>query len=259
MVPGAARCHAGRMIRCLPLLASLVAAAPPEGAVISLGVGQQKVLQLGNIARVAIGEPEIADVKQVGGGSEILITGMGEGRTSLLVWRINDTRLSYLVVVRRQDPRELASEIRALLGEREGVQVRIVGDHVVLEGETLTADDFDRVQQVAQLYPAVKSFVRPSGNAKRLAADALNRSLQRNGLTGVSATLLGSALVLEGTVDSKDDLRRLELITRAAAEKAESLVTVSARKMILVEVDFVEASSGSTKAVGIKPPSSLVS
>ncbi|TMA45198.1 MAG: secretin, partial [Deltaproteobacteria bacterium] len=158
----------------LPLLAVLLAtaAAPPEGAVIALGVGQQKVIQLGNVARVAIGEPEIADVKQVGGGSELLITGMGEGRTSLLVWRANGTRLSYTVVVRRQDPKELVSEIRALLGDREGVQVRIVGERVVLEGETLTGDDYDRVQQVVQLYPSVKSFVRPSGNAKRLAAEA---------------------------------------------------------------------------------------
>jgi pilus assembly protein CpaC len=245
----------------LPLLAVLLATAtaPPEGAVIALGVGQQKVIQLGNVARVAIGEPEVADVKQVGGGSELLITGMGEGRTSLLVWRANGIRLSYAVVVRRQDPKELVSEIRALLGDREGVQVRIVGERVVLEGETLTGDDYDRVQQVAQLYPSAKSFVRPSGNAKRLAAEALNRALQRNGLGAVSASVLGNALVLEGSVDSKEDLRRLELLTRAAAEKVENLVSVSARRMILVEVDFVEASSGSSKAVGIKPPSSLVS
>ncbi|HYY52891.1 MAG TPA: pilus assembly protein N-terminal domain-containing protein, partial [Myxococcales bacterium] len=245
----------------LPLLALLLATAtaPPESAVIALAVGQQKVMQLGNVARVAIGEPGIADVKQVGGGGELLITGMGEGRTSLLVWRANGTRLSYAVVVRRQDPKELASEIRALLGDREGVQVRIVGERVVLEGETLTGDDYNRVQQVAQLYPSVKSFVRPSGNAKRLAAESLNRALQRNGLGRVSASVLGNTLVLEGSVESKEDLRRLELISGAAAEKAENLVTVSARKMILVEVDFVEASSGSSKAVGIKPPSSLVS
>ena len=245
---------------CLPLLVGVLATAtPPDSAVIALAVGHQKIIQPGNVARVAIGEPEIADVKQVGGGSELLITGMGEGRTSLLIWRANGTRLSYAVVVRRQDPKELASEIRALLGDREGVQVRIVGERVVLEGETLTGDDYDRVQQVTQLYPSVKSFVRPSGNARRLAAEALNRALQRNGLAGVSASLLGNALVLEGSVESKEDLRRLELITRAAAEKAENLVSVSAKKMILVEVDFVEASSGSSKAVGIKPPSSIVS
>jgi pilus assembly protein CpaC len=112
---------------------------------------------------------------------------------------------------------------------------------------------------VAQLYPAVKSFIRPSANARRLAAEALNRALQRSGLWGVSASVLGNALVLEGSVDSREDLRRLELITRGAAEKTESLVTVRTKRMILVEVDFVEASSGSTKAVGIKPPSALVS
>ena len=77
---------------------------------ITLGVGQQRIFQPGDVSRVAIGEPEIADVKQVGSGSELLITGMGEGRTSLLVWRANGTRLSYAVVVRRQDPKGLVGE-----------------------------------------------------------------------------------------------------------------------------------------------------
>src|ERR1700730_2833332 len=224
--------------------------AQPEGGVISLGVGQQKVIQLGNVARVAIGEPEIADVKQVGGGGELLITGLGEGRTSLLVWRSNDSRLSYVVVVRKQDPKELVSEIRALLGDREGIQVRVVGDRVFLDGETVTTGDYERVIQILQLYPSVKSFVRASGNARKLAAEALNRALQKNGLRGVSAAALGGSLV---------DLRKLDLLTRATGEKAENLVTVGARKMVLVEVDFVEVSSGSSKLVGIKPPSSLVS
>jgi len=249
-------------MRRLPILALLFAGsggAQPEGAIITLGVGQQKVIQLGSVARVAIGEPEIADVKQVGGGSELLITGVGEGRTSLLVWRTDRSRLSYLVVVRKQDPREVISEIRALLGEREGVHVKAIGDRVVLEGETLTADDYERVQQIAQLYPQVTSFVRPSANARRLAAEALNRTLQRQGLRGVSAAVLGSTLVLEGSVESKDDLRKLDLIARAVAEKTENLVTVGGKRMILVEVDFVEASSGSTRTVGIKPPAALVS
>src|SRR5438067_122019 len=101
-------------------LALALPLAQPEGGVISLGVGQQKVIQLGSVARVAIGEPEIADVKQVGSRGELLLT-------------------------------------------------------------------------------------------------------------------------------------------RATGEKAENLVTVAVRKMVLVEVDFVEVSSGSSKVVGIKPPSSLVS
>jgi len=248
-------------MRSLALLGLAVAAVPalaqPEGGIITLGVGQQKIFQPGDVARVAIGEPEIADVKQVGTAGELLLTGVGEGRTSLLVWRHGGGRLSYTVVVRKQDPKELVSEVRALLGDREGVQVRVVGDRVFLEGETLTPDDSDRVGQILQLYPSVKSFVRPSGNAKRLAAEALNKALQRNGLRGVTASVLGGTVVLEGWVESKEDLRKLDLLTRG--EKPESLVTVGAHRMVLVEVDFVEASAGSSKLVGIKPPASLVS
>src|SRR5436190_3951714 len=250
-------------MRPVALLTVALAAAPglaqPEGSVITLGVGPQTIFQPGNVARVAIGEPEVADVKQVGTAGELLLTGVGEGRTSLLVWRHGGARLAYTVVVRRQDPKELVSEIRALLGDREGIQARVVGDRVVLDGETLTTDDYDRVGQILQLYPSVKSFVRPGGGARRLAAEALNKTLQRTGLRGVTATVLGGTLALEGWVESKEDLRKLDLLTRGNAEKPEILVTVGARRMILVEVDFVEASSGSSKQVGIKPPASLVS
>src|ERR1700730_2973112 len=166
-------------MRNLALFGLVLAAAPSlaqrEGGVISLGVGQQKILQLGNVARVAIGEPEVADVKQVGSSGALLLTGIGAGRASLLVWRKNDTRLSYVVLVRKQDPKELVSEVRALLGDREGIQVRVVGDRVFLDGETVTTGDYERGIQILQLYPSVKSFVRASGNARQLAAEGLNR------------------------------------------------------------------------------------
>src|SRR6476469_793782 len=198
----------------LALLAAAPVAAQTEGGTISLGVGQQKVIQVSNVARVAIGEPDVADVKQVGGGNELLVTGVGEGRTSLLVWRTNDTRLSYGSVVRKQDPKEVVSEVRALLGDREGIQIRVVGDRVYLDGETLTTDDYNRVQQVVTLYPQVKSFVRPSGNAKKLAADALNKAFQKSNLKGVEAKVVGATLYLEGWVESQDDLKKLDLVTR---------------------------------------------
>ena len=246
----------------LCLLFAGPALAESEGGILTLGLGQQKILQAGNAQRVAIGDPEVADAKQVGGGHELLLTGVGEGRTSLLIWQRDGRRLSYVVVVRKQDPRELVSEVRALLGDREGIQIRVVGDHVYLDGETLTADDQERVQQIVSLYPQVTSFVRPSGNARRLQADALNKAFQKNGLRGVEAKLVGATLYLEGWVESQEDLKKLELVTRALgerAEKLENLVTVGVKRMILVEVDFVEVSSGADKLVGVKPPLHLVS
>src|SRR5260370_37982876 len=97
------------------LLLAPPARAQSDGGTLSLAVGQQKVIQIGNVARVAIGNPEIADVKQVGGGGDLLLTGINEGRTSLLVWKGNAARLSYAIPVRRHDPNELGGEVRALL------------------------------------------------------------------------------------------------------------------------------------------------
>jgi len=243
----------------LLFLIPLAARAQSEGGTISLGVGQQKIIQVGNVGRVAIGDPEIADVKPVGGGNDLLVTGIGEGRTSLLVWQTNDRRTSYVLVVRKQDPKEVVSEVRALLGDREGIVIRVVGDKVYLDGETITTDDYERVQQVVALYPNVKSFVRPSGNAKRLAAEALNRAFAKAGLKGAQATVIGSTLFLEGWVESAEDIKKADLVTHAVGEKAENLLTVGTKRMILVEVEFVEVSFGENKLVGIKPPLQLIS
>src|SRR5260370_29312351 len=197
-------------LAALLLFCAAQARAQTDSGTISLGVGQQKVIQVANVARIAIGDPDVADVKQVGGGNELLSTGVGEGRTSLLVWRNNDARLSYLIVVRKQDPKEVVSEVRALLGDREGIQIRVVGDRVYLDGETITTDDYDRLQQVTQLYPSVKSFVRPSGNAKKLAAAAPNNAYQRNGLKGVQANVIGSPPFPDGWVDSHEEMQKLD-------------------------------------------------
>src|SRR3989442_12186770 len=225
----AARPHR-RLVPALLALFPATAFAQSDGATIHLGVGQQKTLTLGNVQRVAIGDPEVADVKQVGGGNELLLTGVGEGRTSLLVWQRSDRRSSYAVVVRKPDPRELVSEVRALLGDREGLRVRVVGDRVYLDGETLTGDDQERVQQVVSLYPQVRSFVRPSASAKRLAAESMNRAFQRAGLEGAQATAAGGILLLEGQVESKEDLVKADLLTKALGEKAENLLTVRTRR-----------------------------
>src|SRR4051794_23546174 len=244
-------------LACAALLVALPVHAQNDGGTINLGVGEQKTLSLQNVARVAIGDPGVADVKQVGGGGELLLTGIGEGRTSLLVWLRNDQRLSYAISVRKQDPREVVSEVRALLGDRDGIRIRIVEGHVFLEGETLTAEDAERVQQVVSLYPQVKSFVRPSANARRLAAESLTRALQKAGLKGAQATVVGSTLFLEGWVESKEDLAKADLVVHAAGEKAENLLTVGVKRMVLVEVEFAEVSYGALRNVGVKPPTSF--
>jgi pilus assembly protein CpaC len=244
----------------LPLAALVLLFGPQasadEGGNVALGVGTQKVLTVPGIQRVAVGDPAVADVRVIGNG-QLLIMGSSEGKTTLLVWKSSGQRVSYLVSVRKQDPNEIITEIKKLLGEIEGVNVRMVGDRIYLDGQAYTQSDADRIEQVAGLYPNVKSFVKIAPNAKKLVAQNLNAAFQKAGLKNVQANVVGSTIFLEGSVESQQDLQKAELITKAIGEKVENLLTVGIKRMILSEVQFVEIRRQVTDRYGIKYPTDI--
>jgi serine/threonine protein kinase len=69
-----------------------------EGARISLSVGEQRVLQVENMARIAVGSTEIVDVKMEG-NDKLRFTGLSVGTTMLLLWQKNGDRQGYTVTV----------------------------------------------------------------------------------------------------------------------------------------------------------------
>ncbi|MFL5321784.1 MAG: type II and III secretion system protein family protein [Myxococcaceae bacterium] len=249
----------GRGSTLLLMLAALfvpVVSHAQEGSQISLGVGTQKVITVPGIARIAVGDPSIADVKTIG-NNQILIIGAGEGKTTLLIWKSSGQRISYLVSVRKQDPNEVIGEIKKLLGEIEGVTVRMVGDRIYLDGQAYTTQDADRIDEVVSLYPNVKSFVKIAPNAKKLVAQNLNAAFQKAGLKNVQANVVGSTIFLEGSVESQQDMQKAELITKAIGEKVENLLVVGIKRMILSEVQFVEIRRNSRDRYGIKYPTDI--
>lgn len=231
--------------------------AQEDSSTIALGVGTQKVINVPGIARIAIGDPSIADVKALG-GSQLLIVGQGEGSTTLLIWKSNGARLSYLIRVRKEDPNKVIEEIKRLLGDREGITIRMVGDRIYLDGYAYTTEDHDRVEQIVNLYPNTKSFVKVAPNAKKLVANNLNAALQRAGLKNVQANVVGTTIFLEGSVESQQDLQKAELITKAIGEKVENLLVVGIKRMVLTEVQFVEIRRQNNDNIGIKWPLDLV-
>jgi pilus assembly protein CpaC len=227
-----------------------------ESSTINLGVGTQKVITVPGTTRIALGDPNVAEVKAIG-NNQILISGSSEGRTTLLVWKSSGQRVSYLVTVRRQDPNEVISEIKKLLGEIEGVSVRMVGDRVYLDGQAYTSGDAERIEQVVSLYPNVKSFVKVAPNAKKLVAQNLTAAFQKAGLRNVQVNVVGSTIFLEGSVESQQDLQKSELIVKAVGEKVENLLVVGIKRMILSEVQFVEIRRNSKDRYGIKYPTDI--
>jgi|GEM_PF-296194 len=246
------------LFRGFAVLVALLVAASPRPAeaesVIHLGVGTQKVLKIrGGIQRIAVGNPEIADVRPLGDG-EILVVGVREGRTTLLVWRTSGARDSHLVVVRKVSTEDLADEVRALLGEREGLFVRAAGDRVIIDGEAYTPEDHRRVLAVLELYPDVRSMVRVTEHARNLAVAEINRELQRAGLRHVVAQAIGGTIVLEGHVESEVERRKAELVVAALGESAENLVQIGLRRLVMSEVHFLEVRRSKMRQLGIRFP-----
>ncbi len=230
--------------------------ADEQGFSLTLGLGAQKVLAVPGTARVQILDPSIADVKVTESG-QIAIVARKEGRTTLLVWKGSGQRLSYVISVKRQDPHEVIAELRKLLGEMEGISVRMVGDRIYLDGQAYTAADADRIEEILALYPAVKSFVKISPSTKRLVAQNLNASFQKAGLKNVEATVVGSSVFLEGSVESEQELHKAELITKAMGEEVENLLVIGVKRMILSEVQFVEVRRSSKDRIGVKYPTDV--
>jgi pilus assembly protein CpaC len=210
------------LVLCAAIAVASPARADPSDNTIALGVGSQKVLTVPHVQRVAVGDPAIADVRALEGTQQLLITGASEGRTTLIVWTGPDTRLMYLISVRGGgNDGTIWGGIRRLLGDIEGITVRMVGDRCFLEGLAYTDEDMERLKLVQWVYPDVVNLVKRAPNASKLTAASANAALKKAGFTDAHVVPVGDRLFLEGQVESEADRRRAELIVRAVLDRGQ--------------------------------------
>lgn len=217
--------------------------------------GQQRVLSAPGVSRIAIANPNVADVKVVS-ASEVLVTANNDGRTELTIWR-GSRSYKFEIIVSTMDPRELRREVERLLGQREGLSVRVVRDQVYIEGEVLTLEDMEKAEEIATLYPQVRNLTRLSPTAHSHVAAAINKNLRRAGIAKATATVVGKTIFLEGVVDSDADLQKIEFLTRGMGENIQSVVRVSTSRMVELDVEFVEVSKSSLDRIGVRWPTDI--
>ncbi|MFA6033055.1 MAG: pilus assembly protein N-terminal domain-containing protein [Myxococcota bacterium] len=247
----------------LPMLLAVAFAMPVaaaqeqqqyESASISLSVGQTRSITVPGATRVVEGDPSVAAVQTA--GNQIIIRAVGPGQTNVVVFRGNQ-QISYMVNVMPAGAKASLADVKRLLGDREGIIVNTAGDQVFIEGKAFTAEDYERVVQLTKLYGNVQNLVKLNPNAKKLAANALVETIKRNGMKDVTANVVATTVFLEGSVESQNELHKLELIIKALGEQVENLVTIGIKRMVLMEVQFVEIKRGSLDKIGIKYPTDI--
>ena len=114
----------------------------------TVAVNQSRILSFDAVEKVAVANPEIADVVVVS-GLEILLVGKAPGLTTLHVWA-RGGRYSYLVEVGAADI-TIANDIKNILGLSD-ITVSKVNKTVILEGTVNDQYQKNRAEKVASAY-----------------------------------------------------------------------------------------------------------
>lgn len=107
------------MLGLLGVAAAATAAAP---APVVMQVHEQREMRLpGNLERIAIADPTIADIVPIKGHRDVLLVGKGAGRTTLMLWlRGHDAPRRYQVEVRSAVQDQLMHDQSAELTVQDG-------------------------------------------------------------------------------------------------------------------------------------------
>ena len=149
------------------LSAPVVMAATP----LSVSVNESRYVQEAGLSRVAVGNPEIADV-QLLSAREFLLVGKKVGSTSLLVWGANG-RQEYLVTVTGENSGLAAMIERAI--NLPGVTVQMVGDKILLRGTVMNQYEKDLALKIAGLYTGTAPATSTSGS------DSAGKAIDKTG------------------------------------------------------------------------------
>lgn len=189
----------------LPVLLAALPARADEPPV-HLAPGEQKVLDIPGLRRVAVAAPDVADVKLIG-KSQLLIVAQHRGTTALTVWT-DKGQLQRTLVVEPPGAEELARELKAF-GFTD-LEVRTVGERLVVSGHVDSLHDMKTVRSVIAGRSDVSLLVGLDARVVQAAltttAEQINTALQRNGITSAKAVVVGQRILLEGSVS--DDAER---------------------------------------------------
>lgn len=136
-----------------------IAWAAPTARSMDLKVGEAQTLSIPGAKEVFVGDPTVISARLLANG-DLVISGLLTGTSSLIIVR-HGRQEEYSVRVYRVPPKVLAKESADLIRGIAGVEVKVLGNRVVLDGQVYTESDMARINSILQLYQGeLESLVR---------------------------------------------------------------------------------------------------
>ncbi len=198
----------------LGLFISLALAQPPSGEVIRIMAGNSQMYGVDfAIEKVAIGDPKIFGAVQTG-PNEMLINALAEGASNLIIFGPANQRKELLINVITADLMLRAQELRGLLSDIEGIEVKIVGKQIVVDGQVFKSKDFGKISQLLASMDGVVNLVAMSPRMKTILAEQMAQAIDR---PNIAVHVGKNAFLLEGVVPNDEESQRAEKIAQAYA------------------------------------------
>lgn len=119
-----------------------------------LQVGEMRVLSLPDVARVAVGDGHVINAV-TSDDKEVLVFARNTGSSSLTIWFASGNYQSYQILVKEPSQQHALSELKQLLQRIPKLTVTEVGDTVVVEGEQLSAQHRQQLEELKSRYAQI--------------------------------------------------------------------------------------------------------
>jgi len=158
---GPLRWPSGALLLALACLSAIPARAATD-QLLSLQVGELRVLAVPDVARVAVGDGQVVNAVTTE-EKEVIVFARREGSTVLQVWSEDGTRRRFDIEVAPEGARRVQQELRAVLERIPNARISNVGDKFIVEGDDLSDADRERLAQLGQRYPQLVDFTGQIG------------------------------------------------------------------------------------------------
>lgn len=191
------------------ILSMLVAADPT----IRLSPGAQEVIRIPGLTRVALSQPEIADVTPTSAAKgELLIVGKQRGRTSLTLWTPGGIQTRQIVVDDGKTT-EIGRMVKELVSP--SLHVEQFNGSTVIDGTLDSIDELRRLQTLVGSDSNVKLLVKLNPRVLPIVAEQMNAQFKKQGLQNAHAQCVGQTIFLDGSVGDEAELKKALLIANS--------------------------------------------
>jgi pilus assembly protein CpaC len=157
------------VVACAVGLTSLVSnrLQAQSGDLMELHVGSVRVLGIGEVDRVAVGQENVVGATMLEGG-QLLLIGRNEGQTEVRVWLKDGLTRQWMLNVLPRNPAVAVSTIASLFADYPDVKVRSVGGVTAVDGRVPSAR-FEQLNLMLSSIPgAVSLLQRATGSLETL-------------------------------------------------------------------------------------------